>query len=55
MHLCSLDMDFLDTREGSVHRIWINDEIAVKFSDRSTARMKMIGPRREECRWDLGR
>jgi hypothetical protein len=37
-------MDFVDSRDGSVHRVWINDEITVKFSDGSTAKMRLEGP-----------
>jgi hypothetical protein len=37
-------MDFVDARDGSVHRIWLNDTVTLKFSDGSTAQFKLIGP-----------
>jgi hypothetical protein len=35
-------VDFIDNRDGSAHRIWVNDTITVKFSDGSTAQLKLI-------------
>lgn len=36
-------VDFIDTRDGSPHRIWVGDTITVKFADGSTAQLKLIG------------
>jgi hypothetical protein len=36
-------VDFVDGRDGSPHRIWVGDTITVKFSDGSTAQLKLLG------------